>query len=44
MSPQGKKYFGSLTPDARKALEQLRELVRRFVRSRVADMKAKGIA
>jgi len=28
MSPQVKKYFASLAPDARKALKQLREVVR----------------
>jgi uncharacterized protein YdhG (YjbR/CyaY superfamily) len=28
MNPQVKKYFASLTPDARKALKQLREVVR----------------
>ena len=28
MNPQVKRYFASLTPDARKALKQLREVVR----------------
>lgn len=28
MNPQVKKYFASLTPDTRKALKQLREVVR----------------
>ena len=28
MNPKVKKYFASLTPDARKALKQLREVVR----------------